>query len=53
VRNAAAIAGRRYDGKLVMERERFDERGDAGRVDAVVVGNENAQFLGRAGGDEP
>jgi hypothetical protein len=52
VRNAAAIACRRDDGNLVSDRQRVDERCDAGRVDAVVVGNEDAQFLGRAGGDE-
>jgi hypothetical protein len=52
VRNAAAIARWRDDGNVVMRRQRVDERGDSGRVDAVVVGNEDAQRLCRAGSDE-
>ena len=35
-----------------MHGERFDERGDAGRVDAVIVGDEDAQLLDRASDDE-
>jgi hypothetical protein len=43
VRDAASIAGRRNDDDIVLAGQRFDECFNAGRIDAVVVSDQNAQ----------